>query len=184
MRTAKCRICREAYEKRNMGQVVCSPKCAQAWAEKKRDKTLRQQQKEIRREHREQRERLKTRQQWLRDAQTIFNRYIRLRDHDLPCISCGRHHNGAYDAGHYRSVGAAPQLRFDERNVHKQCVPCNQHKSGNAIEYRMGLGARLGLLAVVSLESDNTVKRWTIDDAKEIIRIYRAKIKELQNGKH
>jgi hypothetical protein len=54
-------------------------------------------------------------------TQTIFNRFIRLRDSDEPCISCGNHHTGRYDAGHYLSAGAYPELRFHPLNCHKQC---------------------------------------------------------------
>jgi len=79
-------------------------------------------------------------------------------------------------------VGAAPQLRFDERNVHKQCVPCNQHKSGNAIEYRIGLCRRIGQTVVELLETSNEIKRWTIEEAKEIKATYKAKLKELRDG--
>lgn len=167
--------CRQQFTRLRMTQKACSPECAQKLAEQER-------MKKALREHREQKERLKTRQDWLREAQSAFNAYIRERDRDLPCISCGRYHTGAYDAGHYRSVGAAPQLRFDERNVHKQCVPCNQHKSGNAIEYRIGLRKRIGDSSVELLEANNAIKRWTIEDAKEIKAHYKAKLKELKNA--
>ena len=44
------------------------------------------------------RESLKSKAQWAKEAQTEFNRFIRLRDADQPCISCGRHHQGQYHA--------------------------------------------------------------------------------------
>ncbi|HFU0230446.1 TPA: recombination protein NinG, partial [Vibrio parahaemolyticus] len=67
-------------------------------------------------------------------AQEQFNRFIVLRDNGKPCASCGRYLSLC--AGHYRSVGAAPELRFNEDNVHGQCYECNGNKSGNAKEYR------------------------------------------------
>lgn len=146
--------------------------CAAEYARQVREKAERK-------ELRARKEKLKTRSQWLKEAQIEFNRYIRERDRDLPCISCGRFHSGAYDAGHYRSVGAAPQLRFDETNCHKQCVPCNQHKSGNAIEYRQGLISKIGRERVESLEGNNCIVKWTIEDAKRIKAEYKAKTAEL-----
>jgi len=53
-----------------------------------------------------------------------FNRFIVLLDEDWPCISCGKHKE-IYHAGHFKSVGAMPQLRFHPVNVHKQCAGCN-----------------------------------------------------------
>lgn len=170
---ARCKVCLVEYKKWRMTQKVCgSIECAAEYARQVREKAERK-------ELRARKEKLKTRTQWLKEAQIEFNRYIRERDRDLPCISCGRFHSGAYDAGHYRSVGAAPQLRFDETNCHKQCVPCNQHKSGNAIEYRRGLISKIGQRRTESLEQSNEVIRWTIEDAKRIKAEYKAKTAEL-----
>ncbi len=63
-------------------------------------------------------------------AQKAFNAYIRARDAGLPCISCGETnppdlHGGQWDCGHFKTVGAYPELRFEERNAHKQCKSCN-----------------------------------------------------------
>ena len=103
-----------------------------------------------------------------------------MRDKDEPCISCGRYHVGKYDAGHYRSVGACPELRFCELNVHKQCVPCNQHKSGNVIEYRINLVNKIGADKVTWLErQDQEPKKYTVEECKAIIAYYKAKCKEL-----
>ena len=174
----KCAICRTEYQKWRISQKVCgSPECAQAFAEKERDK-------KERKEYRARKEKLKSRSDWLQDAQTAVNAYIRARDEGKPCISCGRHHSGQNHAGHYRSVGAASHLRFDEQNIHLQCQPCNVHKSGNAIEYRINLVKRIGRAAVERLESDNRLKKWTIEEAKEIRDLYREKLRELKRGDH
>lgn len=153
--------------------------CAVKIAEKRQKKTLEQRARETRKEIREKREAIKPRSQWLKEAQAAFNAFIRARDADLPCVSCGRFHQGSYDAGHYRSVGAAPALRFHEDNVHRQCVPCNQHKSGNAIEYRLGLIKRIGKERVEWLEGPHEPKKYTIEDAKDIKAIYKDKLKQL-----
>lgn len=168
-----CKVCKIKFTPRASTQVVCSWQCASAFTAKEKEKR-------DRKEYREKKEALKSRRDWLNEAQTVFNAYIRLRDDKLPCVSCGRHHQGQYHAGHYRSVAAASQLRYNEDNVHKQCQPCNTHKSGNAIEYRINLVKRIGIERVEKLESDNKPKKWTIDELKELKQKYKDKLKELK----
>ena len=168
-----CKVCKAKFTPRASTQVVCSWQCASAY-------TAKEKAKRERKEYREKKEQLKTRREWIIDAQTAFNAYIRLRDDKLPCVSCGRHHTGQYHAGHYRSVAAASQLRFNEDNVHKQCMPCNTHKSGNAVEYRINLVKRIGIERVEWLEADNEPRKWTIDELKELKQKYKLKLKELK----
>jgi gamma-glutamylcyclotransferase (GGCT)/AIG2-like uncharacterized protein YtfP len=71
-----------------------------------------------------------------------FHAYIRKRDAEKPCISCGRYHT--LQAGHFYSAGNYPALRFDEDNVHGQCKKCNYFLSGNLTEYERNLRMRIG----------------------------------------
>jgi len=173
-RKRKCAVCKELFEPRSMTHKACGPECAAIHAE-----AIRKAQE--RKTDRERRTALKSRQDWLREAQKEFNKYIRMRDHDQPCISCGRFHDGSYDAGHYRSVGAAPALRFDENNVHKQCVPCNQHRGGNIVEYRIRLIQKIGRVAVEWLETEQPPLKLDISAIQSIKFKYLRKWKELQN---
>jgi hypothetical protein len=66
----------------------------------------------------------------VKELQVIVNKYVRLRDKDKGCISCGTPLLGKYDAGHYYSAGGNPELRFNTDNIHGQCVYCNQHRHG------------------------------------------------------
>jgi hypothetical protein len=136
-------------------------------------------------ERKAKREKLKTRTDWIKEAQIAFNAYIRLRDSGRPCICCGKplgedSPGGAYDCGHYRSVGSAPHLRFDERNAHAQRKQCNRYGAGRAVDYRIGLIARFGAGFVDELESDQAVKKWSIPELKEIRDCYRQKLKDLR----
>lgn len=167
-------------------QQVCSMECAIAYSKRKAEEKRKKQEKSDRleagRRMRARKEALKSRPDWLKEAQKAFNEFIRLRDKDLPCISCGRYHAGQYHAGHYRSVGAYPELRFNEDNVHKQCSVCNNHKSGNAIEYRINLIRKIGLERVEFLERhDHQPLKLSIDEIKELIKFYKAKCKGLEN---
>lgn len=114
---------------------------------------------------------------WAKKAQTAFNSYIRARDEKDPCISCQRHHTGQYHAGHYRTVGGHPELRFDEINCHKQCSVCNNHMSGNIADYRINLVKKIGLDNVEWIEGPHNPKKYSIEDLKEITAKYKAKIK-------
>lgn len=169
----KCRVCSDNFQPMTRTQIVCGWQCAIKHAENVSAK------KEAR-ELREAKARIKTRQQWLKEAQVAFNRWVRLRDADRPCISCGTT-EAKWDAGHYRSVGSNPALRFEPLNNHKQCAQCNQHKSGNAIEYRIGLVARIGAEAVEWLEGPHESKHYSIDDLKAIKAHYNALAKQLTN---
>lgn len=127
---------------------------------------------------------MKTARSLAREAQIAFNAYIRARDSHLPCICCGKPLpdstiGGGYDCGHYRSVGSAPHLRFDERNAHGQRKQCNRYGAGRAVDYRIGLIARIGLDAVESLEADNVPKKYTREDLKAIKNEYTKKRREL-----
>lgn len=173
MRAKTCRACGNKFEPIKSTQVICySLPCAITHTQNlkaKRD----------RKETKERRAKLKTRRDWLREAQSAFNRYIRTRDMGRPCISCGRHHTGQIHAGHYLSTGARPELRFDERNVHAQCAPCNNHLSGNIVLYRKGLIAKIGLEAVNALEGPHEPKHYTVDDLKQIKAHYTALARQL-----
>jgi len=178
----KCRVCKARFQPRNSLQVACSPGCALELARKQKEKRAKEQAKEQRRWLREQKAKLKTRSQWMKEAQQAFNAYIRARDADQPCISCGTYTAGQYHAGHYRTVKAAPELRFDESNCHKQCAQCNNFDSGNIVEYRINLIERIGQAEVDRLEGPNPAKHYTIDDLKEIRDRYRRMKRELERG--
>lgn len=166
----KCRNCKQPFTKMRPLQVVCSPTCAlivgKATEARKQAKALRSR-----------REAVKPRSQWLREAQTAFNAWIRKRDEGQTCISCQRQHTGQWHAGHYVSTGARPELRFDERNCHLQCQPCNTHLSGNLVLYRANLIRKIGLAEVERLEGPQTPRKYTIDDLRKIRDDYRARMK-------
>lgn len=173
MKKKKCKACKEPFQPFNSLQKACSPSCAI-------DLVNQDKRKKFDKQTREMKERIKTRSQWLKEAQTAFNAYVRERDKDEPCISCQRHHTGQYHAGHYRSVGSAPELRFNELNNNKQCSPCNNHLSGNLIPYRVNLIDKIGIDAMNWLEGPHEAQKWSIEDIKEIKQYYKDKIKELK----
>jgi hypothetical protein len=118
---------------------------------------------------------LKSKSEWIKEAQQAFNEFIRWRDKGKPCISCDKMDDGTHQrhASHYRSVGACTSLRFNTFNVHASCMQCNSILSGNLIEYRIRLKFKLGDERVDWLESQNGIARYDIDYAKRVKRIFK-----------
>lgn len=139
--------------------------------------------KATRKVYREQKEKLKTRSDYLKEAQVEFNRFIRLRDSGKVCISCKRRNNVKVNAGHYRSVGAFPELRYCEDNCHLQCEHCNTFLSGNLVEYRKALIQRIGIERAEWLEGPHEPKKYTIEELKALRDKYRVMGKAIKWNK-
>jgi len=114
-----------------------------------------------------------------RKAQTDFNKFIRTRDEGDHCISCWKPPKKK-NAGHYKSRGAYPELRFDVLNCHLQCEHCNTHLSGNLSNYRINLISKIGLDKVEWLEGPHEPKKYTLEDLKEIQVTFKRMTKELE----
>lgn len=189
----KCRApgCGKHFRPTMTTQKVCSIACAKAMAKDPKLQKIAAKAitKQAREDLKERREKLKDRREHIAEAQKVFNAYIRERDASLPCISCDSlpsDHDlvtgSRWDAGHYRSVGACPELRFEPLNVHRQCVKCNRNLSGNAVEYRIRLVKRIGAEAVEWLEGPHKALRLTIEDLQAIKALYRHKLKNLRRA--
>jgi hypothetical protein len=166
-----CRSCQQSFIRLRPMQAVCSFKCA--------TRTVKADKRKEAEDTRARRVALKSRRDWLNEAQKAFNAWVRARDAALPCVSCGRHHEGQYHAGHYLTVGARPELRFTPANCHKQCSACNTHLHGNLVLYRVELVKRIGLAAVEALEGPHPPAKWSADELKTIRDAYRLLAKQL-----
>ncbi len=173
-RKKKCPECKEWFIPKREFQKVCGDiKCAIAHGKK----TLKQTQNKAKKDLNQ-----NTTSYLKKKAQGYFNRFIRLRDADLPCISCGHNGDRQFHAGHFRPTGRNQALRFNEDNCHKQCSICNNHLSGNLVPYRKNLIKKIGIERVEKLESTNGTKSYTVEELKEVITEYRIKIKKLNQG--
>ena len=110
-----------------------------------------------------------------------FHKFIRERDHGKPCVSCGRH--TTLQAGHFYSAGNFPETRFNEDNVHGQCLKCNYFLSGNLIPYRIEIQKRIGGKRFMRLENKIIFSRqarfkWDRFFLIDIIETYKAKNKK------
>lgn len=120
---------------------------------------------------------------WIKKAKEACHAYIRLRDKDKGCISCGKPLvNGNTDAGHLWSSHSSSYIRYHEFNINGQCSrPCNKDLSGDPNNYRINFVKRYSKELLEELDSiAHLEKRYTIEDLKEITEIYKAKIKNLK----
>jgi hypothetical protein len=179
----KCKVCKTPFTPVRPLQKVCGWECAKKQVEidaaKKRAKDAAKDRKETR----EKLDAMRTKPQLVKLAQTAFNAFIRARDAGKPCICCGKPlgaEPNTFDAGHYRSVGSAPHMRFVEENTHGQNKHCNNYLGGNHVAYRAGLIQRIGLAAVERIEADNTTRKYTREGLIELARHYKAETRRLK----
>ncbi len=178
-RAKKCKNpkCKKEFMPKRHLQTVCSVQCAVELTSFQREK---QEKKEWGIRKAVLREKTMSHKDYLKLLQVVFNTFIRLRDADRGCVSCGATVCEEFHAGHF--VATTHQfLRFDEDNVWKQCSKCNTHLRGNLIPYRIELIKRIGKERVEELENQrhNTLKL-SIPEIKEKISYYKEKIKEFK----
>jgi hypothetical protein len=162
----RCKQCKSLYMPFLSTQLCCGPQCAVLYAREK-GTGIEVSRKRAMRERREAARPLKY---WQDRTQTTVNAYVRLRDRDLPCISCGKKTGAKMNAGHWRSRGARPDIRYDaETNIFLQCEHCNTYRSGHIQGFREGLIAKYGEAWVIEQEeTPPTIRRYRREDLEEI----------------
>ena len=169
----RCKNCKNKFEPIRFNHKYClKDECIKVFVAEVKEKTWKETKTRMKND-------LKTTQDWLKEAQTIFNKYIRLRDMGLLCISCNTIPKKK-NAGHYFSSGGHSNVRFDEDNVHLQCEHCNTFLSGNLLNYQIGIEKRIGADKLIELQGKaHLEKRWSVDELKEIIKKYKTKVRGL-----
>lgn len=151
-----CKCCKKPFKPYNPLQQVCNIACA---IELNKTKEKKQEAVEWKLKRKKIVEKLKTLSDYEKEAKTVFQKWIRMRDSGLCCISCGTTQSSVWDASHYFSAGQYSGLIFSELNVHLACGKCNRFLHGNLIGYRLGLINRYGILYVQTLEDLAIQKR-------------------------
>ena len=170
----RCRICKDKFEAKFFNQKTCfNASCVIEFKNITKQKEWKERKKVLK-------DGLKRKQDYEKDLEVVFNKFIRLRDKDEPCISCDAP-AGTYKltAGHFYPAGSYKNLRFNEDNVNSQCWwNCNKNKSGNLLEYRPRLIKKIGIERVEELERlKNIPAHYTIPELKEMIKQYKLKNK-------
>lgn len=177
----RCKNCRELFPKKYFNQKFClKDECVKAFSEWVKDQNWKKKKRKIQ-------EDLQTLSDLIKLAQIVFNKYIRLRDRNSPCISCGgklirnEKYSSQYDASHYYNANNHYFLRFNEDNVHASCTYCNRNLHGNLIEYRKGLISRIGEERLKYLDDNSRrIRKFTKDELRDLIKIYKEKQKKLK----
>lgn len=177
----RCKNCKEKFEPVKFNQKFCfKPECVREWI----DYGKKQLAKEDRKRIKKIKTSLKTVKDYIKDAQKVFNTFIRVRDEGKFCITCHRILNSKktkFDAGHYYSQGGHSSVRFDEDNCFGQCVECNRYKHGNLIMYGENLKDILGEEKYKALKDRAyDTRRYTIQELQTLIVTYKEKIKKLK----
>jgi len=174
----RCKNCKEKFEATYFNEKYCKKDdCKTVEVQKLLEKKRKQDKKNWNKEKKVRKEKLKTKSDYLKEVQTVFNKYIRERDKGLNCISCQKPPLKK-NAGHYRSVGSCPELRFEELNCHLQCEHCNTYLHANLIEYRKHLITKIGIDKVEWLENSHEPKRYTVNELKDLKEYYKNKLKK------
>jgi hypothetical protein len=173
LKPKECQGCGSMFSPRSSFARACCQRCATKVvnADKKAERVQTKARKEA----------LITYSQRKAKAQKAVNEYVRIRDAGKPCISCRTPWEPTFQAGHYRSRGAAPQLALDRRNIASQCIQCNLHLHGNPIGFRAGLIERHGEDHVRAIESENEPLKLTHEELQQITIINKADAKALKD---
>ncbi len=140
--------------------------------------------RKVNRAHTEHKKKVKPIKEWQDKLQKLVNQFIvHVRDKDKPCCTCGTDSPSIkYDAGHYRTRAAAPEIRYELTNIHKQCsVKCNQQGSGMRKEYQGFIEYHYGAEHLVWLDGSHDPLKvrfphWS--DYETEIKRYRSLLRE------
>lgn len=181
MATRKCKCCGDVFEQQKPLQFVCSPKCAYEYARKQR---IKQDVKTINERVSKWKNEGKSISKLIMEARIPFQKWIRERDRNQPCISCGSAKSQTYHAGHFAKAEIYTGLIFNEDNCHRQCAQCNFYLDGNEANYRIGLIKKIGEKRVKELEDSKDRLRtykFTREQLTEIKEHYK-QLNQKQNG--
>lgn len=178
----KCKVkdCCNYFIPRSSMHSVCGPVCASKMVRDKRERAEAQRLKEQRKADRERRREQKPLSYWAERAQRQVNRYVRLRDRGRPCVSCGTPWQPSFQAGHWLTTKARPELRYHLDNISAQCIHCNLYKSGNQQLYRVALVERIGSERVEALEGPHALPRWRREDYQRIEAQFKEMAEQLE----
>jgi hypothetical protein len=171
----RCKNCKQPFEPIKFLQKYClKDECVRVWVDSEKTKQWKKTKAKAKQD-------LMTLSDYLKLTQQVFNKWINLRDKGLPCISCDKPITGRVNASHFWNANNHYNVRFNEDNVHSSCITCNQFLSGNLLEYRTRLISKIGIERFNILEAESKeTRKFTKDELKEIINIYKKKIKQLE----
>lgn len=183
----KCKLCRKRVKKEDVSIFHLKSFCS--FEHLKEYMRTEQGQTHIRRQiavsERREKEKLKTKKDYIKEAQAAVNKYVRMRDiyKGYGCISCKKDYDGNkynWDAGHLISR-KNPKTRFNLWNINLQCVKCNRYGYGELLEYRSNLIARIGKDKVEWIQDHfRDEQRFDIEYLVRMKKIFNKKARKLE----
>ena len=140
--------------------------------------------KEQRKRTKEERESMKSISRLIQEAREPFQKWIRFRDANEPCISCGTTNAEIWDGSHFFKAEIYTGLIFNEVNVNKSCDRCNRFLGGNESGYRLGLVKKYGEKVVSELEeAANNLRQYKFsrEEIKNIKTKYQKLLREIKS---
>ena len=177
MKQRKCKYCKAQFQPYTTLQKNCfEPDCVTAWIQETKEKNWKKKKAKLKMD-------LMTLSDYTKILQQLVNKYVRLRDKGLPCISCQKPITGKTDAGHLYSVGNYPSVRFHEKNINAQCITCNQYNGGMINDYRINFVKKYSESELNTLDRlAHETRKFSIPELKEMIDEYKIKIKQYESG--
>ena len=116
----------------------------------------------------------------IKKLDVVFSQWVRLSNADhsgyCTCVTCEkRFHWKEIQAGHFMSRKHY-STRWDENNVHPQCVACNVYRAGEQYKYSVFLGQYQA--EELYLKSQEIIKYNNVE-LKEMIDDYTERLKEI-----
>lgn len=182
MKAKRCKSCRSEFIPSRPLQSACGVPCAIALTNAGKEKARKAKEAKERAEHRVSKEKLKPKAKWLKEAEQAVNKYVRLRDAHLGCVSCDKPSTwqGQWHASHLRSVGSASSIRFNLWNIHKACSVCNVHLSANLSEYLPRVRQKIGDAKVDWLYTQNQPASYSIEYLSRVKKIFSRRCRILE----
>jgi len=142
----KCKYCKEYYEPKHTTTEPC-------WKYECRIKHLAANTSKINRANKSAaKEKMKSYSQRLDEAKRVFQKWVRVRDKDRPCMACGTTTSNEWHGSHLKKAEIYSGVIFHEHNVWKCCKKCNVFLGGNELNFRANLVIHIGEQAVKDLE--------------------------------
>lgn len=195
----KCRFCdkfgrTEEMRKVPLGYIHDTDTCIMGLANDKREKTVKARKKIATRRTRADKARLNANDlKWQKHrTKVVVHELVKLLDAKEPCIVCQGFDCGnrsEWDAGHYLTKAAHPELKFDPRNIFKQCSLTNTASTGRSsaeasirVKFEQGIIKRIGMAHLEWLKSHHEPRKFTCQELADYRAEVAADVARLKRG--
>ena len=122
----------------------------------------------------------------------VVHELVRLLDAKEPCIVCRGFECGnrsEWDAGHYLTKAAHPELKFDPRNIFRQCSLTNTASTGRSsaeasirVKFEQGIIATYGMAHLEWLKKHHPQVKYTCEGLAAYRKEVAADVARLKRG--